>query len=445
MIEKGGIGGLAVEQDDFMEQALDLHAPLAQDTSLLSGSDVFYSSVTSVTNTGPIEFIIPRDEECSIILDQTRLIGHFVVKTDNGENVSTLDRVFLVNNFATNLFNQVEIYINGTQVCDLSTANSYPYRNFIQTELSYDTEVKECQLRAEGYFNEEPEDISVHDPTSNERLIKRRDLCVNGKKVYFCSRLGADIMYTDKYLPPNVDIKIKLVRNHSKFGLLHNEDGKSFNIILKDLKLKMRKVLPIEKLRNEYKLKLSQEPCYIPFKSTRFKLFIIPPGVTSITLTNVASGLLPKQVIFAMIHNEAMGHTHHRKYNPFNFQHFDLNRYNLIKNGQCVFPKPFQPDFDTDNYMDLYRHMYDSTGFGISNHSCGITKEAFKNGRCFLTADLTPDQCNGYHLHPDESGKLDLELGFKTSKTHSIYLLAYSIFNSGIKIEETGQVIRAYD
>ena len=130
----------------MFEEALDLHSPLGQDTSQMDGSDVIFNSVRSITNTGPIEFIIPRDEECSIILDQTRLIGHFVVKTDNDENVTRADKVFLVNNFASNLFSQVEIYINGIQVCDLSTANSYPFRNFIQTELSYDTEIKECQL-----------------------------------------------------------------------------------------------------------------------------------------------------------------------------------------------------------------------------------------------------------------------------------------------------------
>ena len=96
MTEKGGIGGLAFEQDDLFEQALDLHSPLGQDTSLMEGSDVFFNSVTSVTNTGPIEFVIPRDEECSIILDQTRLIGHFVVKMDNNENVTQADNVFLV-------------------------------------------------------------------------------------------------------------------------------------------------------------------------------------------------------------------------------------------------------------------------------------------------------------------------------------------------------------
>ena len=100
------------------------------------------------------------------------------------------------------------------------------------------------------------------------------------------------------------------------------------------------------------------------------------------------------------------------------------------------FPKPFQPDFETGSYVDLYRHMYDSTGFDISNYSCGITKEVFKAGRCFLTADLTPDRCNGFHIHPDEFGKIDIELGFKSAKDHPIYLLAYTIFNSRIKIEE---------
>ena len=94
MTEKGGIGSLGFEQDDLTEQALDLHEPLGVDISLEKGNDVIYNSVSSVTNTGPIEFIIPWDKECSTILDQTRLVGHVVVKTAKDENVSPADRVF---------------------------------------------------------------------------------------------------------------------------------------------------------------------------------------------------------------------------------------------------------------------------------------------------------------------------------------------------------------
>ena len=199
--------------------------------------------------------------------------------------------------------------------------------------------------------------------------------------------------------------------------------------------------MPSLQERENYKLKLSRKPCYIPFKSSQFKMSIIPSLVTSYTVTNVASGILPKQIIFAMIHSDAFSHNSTK--NPFNFQTFKLNRFNVIKNGQNVFPKAFTPDFENDDYMDLYRHMYDSIGFGISNHSCSIDPVAFKKGRCFLVVDFTPDRCNSFHLHPDEKGKIDVELGFKSSQNHNIYLLSYAIFNSGIKIEETGQVIRS--
>ena len=443
-IDKGGLGGLGHEQDDLTEEALDLRSPLGIDTSLTKGMDVIYHSVSSVTNSGPIEFLIPRDEECCFILDQTRIYGHFIVTKDMDDNVLPTDRVSLVNNFASNLFSQCEIYINGTQVCDLTTADSYPYKNFIQTELSYDFENKVTQLRSEGYFFENSTEIDcdgLANFATNGPLKERRELIINKKKVYFCARLGADIMYTDKYLPPNVDIKIKLIRNKSTWGVMHNIAGKECHIHLKDLKLKMRKVMPTLEERQNYKLKLSREPCYIPFKSSQFKMSIIPSLVTSYTVTNVASGILPKQIIFAMIHGDAFSHNSTK--NPFNFQTFNLNRFNVIKNGQNVFPKAFTPDFENDDYMDLYRHMYDSIGFGISNYSCSIDPSAFKKGRCFLVVDFTPDRCNSFHLHPDEKGKIDVELGFKSSQNHNIYLLSYAIFNSGIKIEETGQVIRS--
>ena len=444
--DKGGLGGLGHEQDDMTEEALDLHSALGVDTSLVKGMDVIYHSVSSVSNTGPIEFLVPRDEECSFILDQTRIFGHFIVTKGLTENVEATDEISLVNNFSHNLFSQCEVYINGTQVCDLTTADSYPFKNYIQTELSYDYENKKCQLRSEGYFNEEIHDIQVEKMTNFKKrpsLITRRDMIVNKKKVYFCSRLGADIMYTDKYLPPNVDIKIKLIRHKSTWGVLHSLNAKECHIHLKDLKLKMRKVMPTLQERPNYKLNLSREPCYIPFKSSQFKVSIIPSLVSSYTVTNIASGILHKQIIFAMIHVDAFSHD--SKMNPFNFQTFDLNRFNVIKNGQNVFPKAFTPDFDSDDYMDLFRHFYDSIGFGISNHSCAINPYIFKKGKCFLVVDLTPDRCNNFHLHPDEKGKIDVELGFKSGVSHNIYLLSYAIYNSGIKIEETGQVIRATD
>ena len=66
----------------------------------------------------------------------------------------------------------------------------------------------------------------------------------------------------------------------------------------------MRKVLPIKQQRKNFRMKMSQQPCCIPFKLSQLKIFVFPAGVTSYTVTNIASQILPKQVIFALIHNQ---------------------------------------------------------------------------------------------------------------------------------------------
>ena len=76
--DRSGIAGLAVEQNDGTESGLALPTPLEAETGLLEGAHVIYNSVASITNTGPVEFLVPRENECSFILSQTRLSGHFV-------------------------------------------------------------------------------------------------------------------------------------------------------------------------------------------------------------------------------------------------------------------------------------------------------------------------------------------------------------------------------
>ena len=129
-------------------------APLEVETGLLEGAHVIYNSVASITNTGPVEFLVPCDNVCSFILSQTRLSGHFVVTNDDGDFVTAESKAVLVNHFAACLFSQVEVYLNGVQIADLSSAVTYPWRMFIQSFLSYNFDVKDSYLAPEGFYNE---------------------------------------------------------------------------------------------------------------------------------------------------------------------------------------------------------------------------------------------------------------------------------------------------
>ena len=342
--DKSRIAGLAVEQNDGTESGLALHAALEVETGLLEGANVIYNSVASITNTGPVEFLVPRDNKCSFILSQTRLSGHFVVTNDDSGLVTTESKAVLVNHFAACLFSQVEVYLNGVQVADLSSAVTYPWRMFIQSFLSYNVDVKNSYLSAEGFYNESKSEITVEDIPANINtelsLCTRKKLMMNSKKVFFNTRIAVDLFDTNQFLPPNVDIKIKLVRSPETFGLLQDPAvAKPFKIVLKDVKLHMRKVLPTLMLRESFKNKLLREPCYLPFSATRLRHYVIPQGVSSFNITNIANGTLPKQVFFVMVHNQAMSHASNK--NPFNFQHFNLSSYNLKKTANAYFPNLF--------------------------------------------------------------------------------------------------------
>ena len=203
----------------------------------------------------------------------------------------------------------------------------------------------------------------------------------------------------------------------------------------------MRKVLPTLQIRDNYNARLLKTPCYLPYKASKLRHFTIPEGVGSYNIPNVTYGILPKSVIFAMIHSEAMNLN--PIYNPYNFEHFNLERFNITINGQNVFPKAIETNFQNGDVLDLYRHMYDSLGVKHGNNSFGTTIGDFKNGKTFLVADLNPDQCNLYHTHPDAYGNLDLELSFKKNLGQPIYVFAYMNYNSGIKIDQFQQVFRS--
>ena len=50
--EKGGVGGLAIEQNDSTDKGLAVHAPVDVETGLIDGSNVIYHSVSPIAKHG---------------------------------------------------------------------------------------------------------------------------------------------------------------------------------------------------------------------------------------------------------------------------------------------------------------------------------------------------------------------------------------------------------
>lgn len=364
--------------------------------------------------------------------------------TNDNKPVTATDNVTLCNLFSAALWSHVECHLNGTQVADLSSITTYPWKAYLETLLSYDAGPKNTFLRAEGWTNEtvgdaEADLIDLAAANTTPGLKKRRTWIVGpDKTLCFSSRLALDVFQTDRYLPPNVDIKLKFVRPGMRFGLLQ-DDTLKFKLVLKDLKLVMRKVLPTLEVRERFKKQLALKPCFLPYKAVKLTHYIVPQGLSSFHQQNVTTGVLPKMIIFFFVRNEAMNMTD-GKVNPFNFGHQNVSAFNVKRNGQSVFSKPLTADFANDNAIELYRHLFDNIGILHGNASIDLSYEHFKTTKFLMAVDFTPDRCGLYHTHKDGHGNIDIELSFSQNLPAPVYLFAYSVYDSGIQIDGDLQV-----
>ena len=309
---RAGVGGLNVEINELKGKSLDLHTPLEAENDLMKGRSVCYSNVSPVEGLEGVEFQIPPDPECFFILNQARLEGLFVVLDKDGTPVTSNDNVTLSHHWGACLFSQIEIYLNGTQVCDLSAPVSYPFKHYIDSSLSYHWNVINNVGKAEGYYKDYREYCYWMFTEEARRIHNCKDrtqfseMILDGKKVYFNSTIPVDILHTDKYLPPNVEIKMKLSRFNPTFGIDQEVPDKTFNFVLKDLKLHMRKVLASERVRNRFQTKLLQEPCFLPYKDSRLIHHHIPENSTVYSANHINDQILPNQIIFVIVKSKLL-------------------------------------------------------------------------------------------------------------------------------------------
>ena len=439
-----------MELNELKGQSLDVHLPPQIDDDLLSGRSVIYNTLSTVDDfSNDIEFHVPPDPECCFILNQSRLEGCFVVKDESDGIASAADKVVLEGHYGACLFSQIEIYLNGTQVCDQSSSVSYPFKHHIDTMLTYHMFTIKFAPQSEGCFasHDHPCKLEWDDATGIKktccscfRYTQKR--MVDGKKVYFSSTIGADVLHMDKYLPPNIDIKIKLKRFNRKFGVLQDVNDRTFSISLQDLKLRMRKVLPSLKVRNRMSARLQSSPGFISYEDTQLKQFHIPKGSTnySANFINTDIGIMPLQVVFTFIDSSVLS-KEKTKLRPFYFDHANLSSVMIKKNGRPLLPSALECNFDENDpdFMYLYDHFRSNVGSKFN-----IITDAYVKGQFFLFFDLTPDKCHSFHNHVSQPGNLEVDLTFRSATSKSYTLISYCFYNASLRIDNDGQISKRF-
>ena len=122
-----------------VKSELDLFTVTPTQNSIVDSRIVEHQPMASLDSGGPIEFLIPGSGDDYIDLANTMLHVQVKVTRANGDDLLLALPVGPVNNWLHSLFSQVDVYLNGTLVTP--STNTYAYRAYIETLLSYDTQL----------------------------------------------------------------------------------------------------------------------------------------------------------------------------------------------------------------------------------------------------------------------------------------------------------------
>ena len=140
-----------------------------------------YRPITSLTDTGPIEFVITGSGEEYVDLSETYLqVTAKTVKPTGGDLEQTLDDnrtvnwadadVGPVNLWLHSLFSQVDVSLNDRLVTP--SMNTYPYRAYLENLLSYGPAATESYLSAALWYKDSAGHLE--DRSSNQGFKKRQ-------------------------------------------------------------------------------------------------------------------------------------------------------------------------------------------------------------------------------------------------------------------------------
>ena len=335
-----------------------------------------------------------------------------------------------VNLFPHTLFSQIDFEIDGINLC--SNDNLYPYKAYLETLLTYGHDAKSSHLSTSHFVKDSAHHFESGSQGNNGYVTRHKD--VVGSRLFDFSIIPhIDFLHTPRVIPANISMKLKLTRSPDSFSILSKSNSDLY-VKIHSLNLFVYRVQPTEEIRRLHDKLFLKKNALFPITKTICKKYTVPGGLSTAHQPNIINGLLPRQVVIGFMKADALNGDY--TLNPFNFEHFNCNFLALRVNGVQTPAKGFRPNFENKIVRRELRALYDNIGVNSASDDsgCNLNDEDFIGGYTLFCFDLTPDKCNGFHLHEDRRGTIDIEVMFAKPLQQAITVLCYTAFEQIIAV-----------
>ena len=422
---------------DCVKSELDLFSVPMTQTSVEHGRFMEHGPISSLDD-GPIEFKISGSETEYLDLMNTFVFVKVKVTAADGTNIANDADVAPVNLLLHSMFSQVDMILGDTLVT--ASTNTYAYRAYIETLLSYGREAKQSQLTAAMWYKDSAGQMLVH--AENVGYQKRKASVARSVPLEMMGKLHLDMLFQDRYLINAVDVKLRLIPQSPKFCLMAGGENPNYKLRILEAKLMVRKVKLSAAVQLAHTRALEEANVKYPIRRVECKSFTITRGMRSATEENLFSGQLPKRIVLGFVSNN--GYNGSYTTNPFNFEHFGVEQISLTVDGQQMPAKPLQPNFETSEYISSYMSLFTGTGMVFKDDGNDVSRDEYKAGFTLFAYDLTPDMEESGHVQLIKQGLVSLGLKFREAIVGAVNVIVYAEFENLIEVDKHRQIICDY-
>ena len=336
-----------------MKSELDIFTVPPTQTSIETGNWVEYNPIATLDDGSSIEFSVSGSGQDYLDAANTQLYVKAKITQADGAVLANDAAVGPINLFLHSLFSDVEVSLNETPVT--SSNNTYAYRAYIETLLSYGTTAKQSQLTSQLYYKDEISAMEEHDPynaaaAANKGFVARSAHTLRSRTFDMIGGIHSDLFFQDKYILSDVGMRIRLVRNKDAFCLMAAA-GATFKVKILDCKLYVRKVKISPSVFIAHNKALEGGNAKYPIRRAVCKTYTIPAGNLNHTQENLFTGQLPTRIVIGCVDNDAFNGRYAK--NPYNFKHYDLNQLKVYLDGQQHSLIPIEPNFTEQTTTSL--------------------------------------------------------------------------------------------
>ena len=358
----------------------------------------------------------------------------FVTVNTPGEE----DYAFPVDNLLHSCWKNVSLSLSGFLMS--TTANTYPYKAFIEYSLGMSAEVKRNQGALQGaspddqYFDDvKPPKIPV-----NRGAKYRWSWFDGGKSVEMMGKLYNDICNQKRYILNETPIELVFEPAPDEFRLMTTRDKKP-RLLIEDMYLRICHVVPqpkvfrmIEERINDRELVANR--AQYPHARVHVLNHQVNANLQQYIHSDPWNGKVPNKLIVGLVTQSALCGNY--KKNPFNFNHHNLSSIALQVGNSDVPGEPIKSDVKNGQYLGGLISLYDVADKQFADIDMGIDSDTYKNGLCLYGFNIDPnaEEDEGTRGLPRRD-MVTLTLNFSEPIQETLSLVTYAVFDELMTID----------